>query len=58
VSGEACEYTGALLVTVKKALPSVTAAGADGGPTTLPPTNVPSGADTANTAGTRESRAA
>ena len=55
---EACEYSGALLVTVKKALPSLTAAGADGGPTGLPATNVPSGADTDDTAGTCESSVA
>ena len=52
------ECTGALLVTVKNALPFVFAAAADGGPAVVPATNVPPGAETDDTSGTRDSAAA
>ena len=42
-------------MTVRKALPSVTAVADVGGPTRRPPTNVPFGDDTEDTAGTWES---
>ena len=49
---EACEYSGALLVTVKKRGAAVVIpVGAEGGPTSAPATNVPSGADTDDTSG-------
>ncbi len=47
-----------MLSTVRKALPAICPAGADGGPTRLPSTNVPVGADTAETSGTRDRSAA
>ena len=43
---------------MRKALPAICPAGADGGPTRLPSTNVPVGADTAETSGTRDRSAA
>ena len=55
---EACENSGAVLATVKNALPPVIPVGADGGPTRLPATNVPVGADTAETSATRDRSAA
>ena len=51
---EASENSGAVLPTVKNALPSLIAA-ADGGPTSEPATNVPPGADTDDTSGTCDS---
>ena len=44
--------------TVKNALPFVIATAADGGPTVVPATNVPPGAETDDTSGTRDSAAA
>src|ERR687892_310142 len=38
--------SGAVLLTVRNALPSLTAVAADGGPAGLPPTNVAPGAET------------
>src|SRR6478735_6328014 len=55
---EAGEYSGALLVTVRNALPSLSAVVADGGPTRAPATNVPAGEETDSTSATRESWAA
>ena len=46
------------VLTVKKALPSLIPAGPEGGPASLPPTNVPPGEDTDDTSGTRDSAAA
>ena len=47
-----------MLLTVRKALPPATPVGADGGPTMVPATKVPLGADTADTSGTRDRSAA
>src|SRR6201993_5590933 len=55
---EACENSGAVLVTVRNALPSANPVAAAGGPIGFPPTNVPLGADTADTSGTRDKSAA
>ena len=56
---EACEYSGALLVTVKKgAAVGDRGRGRGRSDNDVPPTNVPSGADTDDTAGTCESCAA
>jgi hypothetical protein len=55
---EACENSGALLATVRNALPSLMAVAAEGGPTNLPATNEPSGADADDTSGTWDSCAA
>jgi hypothetical protein len=54
---DASENSGALLPTVRKALPFLAAVGAGGGPTGAPSTNAPSGDDTDVTSGTRESAA-
>ena len=55
---ERSENSGAVLSTVRKALPSAWPAGADGGPASLPETNVPTGAETAETSVTRDRFAA
>jgi hypothetical protein len=55
---EAWENSGAVLFTVRKALPSAVPVAAAGGPTFVPPTNVPLGAVTADTPGTRDRWAA
>src|ERR1700730_1548932 len=55
---EASENSGAVLSTVRKALPCDAPLGAEGGPTLAPPTNVPIGADTAETSGTLDNSAA
>ena len=55
---EACENSGAVLATVKNALPSANPVAAAGGPTRLPATNVPVGAVTDDTSGTRDRSAA
>ena len=52
------ENSAAVLRTERNALPSATPVGADGGPTLLPPTNVPPGAETSDTSGTRDRSAA
>ena len=52
------ENSGAVLPTVRNALPSLIAVAADGGPTSMPSTNVPPGADTDDTSGTCDSSAA
>ncbi len=55
---EASENSLVVLRTVKNALPSAMPAGADAGPTLLPPTKVAVGADTSDTSGTRDRSAA
>src|SRR6478752_9283621 len=50
--------SGAVLPTVRNALPSLTPVSIDGGPAGLPSTYVPPGADTADTSGTCDSAAA
>ena len=55
---EAAVNSGALLCTVRNALPLATPVGADGGPASSPATNVPAGVDTPNTSETCERSAA
>jgi hypothetical protein len=55
---EACEYSRAVELTVKKAPPSFNPFAADAGPARSPPTNVPPGEDTEDTSGTSDSAAA
>jgi hypothetical protein len=43
-----------VLSTVRNAVPSASLVGADGGPASLPATNVPIGAETAETSATRD----
>src|SRR4029078_11748064 len=57
-ASEASLNSGAVLPTVRNALPSLNPVAADGGPVGLPPTNVPPGADTDDTSGTCDSAAA
>ena len=57
-ASEASANSGALLPTVRNALPSLIPVAADGGPAGLPPTNVPPGDDTEDTSGTCDSCAA
>jgi hypothetical protein len=57
-ASEASVNSGAVLLTVRNALPSLTAVAADGGPAGLPPTNVLPGAETDVTSGTCDSSAA
>lgn len=52
------ENSGAVLLTVRNALPSLSPVAPAGGPTRVPPVKVPPGADTADTSGTRDSAAA
>jgi hypothetical protein len=51
---EASEFSRAVLLTVRNALPSFHPVGVDGGPTRAPSTNVPLGADTAETSCVRD----
>src|SRR6478736_2457032 len=51
-ASEASLNSGAVLPTVRNALPSLNPVAADGGPAGLPPTNVPPGDDTDDTSGT------
>ena len=55
---DASENSIVVLRTVRNALPWAMAVGAEGGPTRLPPTNVPPGAETSDTSGTRDRSAA
>ncbi|CKP48461.1 Uncharacterised protein [Mycobacterium tuberculosis] len=55
---EARENSGAVLLTVRNALPSANPVAPRGVPTQLPSTNVPVGAATADTSGTRDNSAA
>jgi len=55
---EAVEYSGAALVTERNTLPSISPVAAVGGPTNVPSTNAPVGAETDITFGTPDSRAA
>ena len=57
-SCDAAENNGAVLPTVRKALPAFTAVAATGGPIFAPPTKAPVGAVTTETSTTRDSRAA
>ena len=57
-SGDAAENNGALLPTVRRALPFCIAVAATGGPIFAPPTKAPVGTLTAVTSTTRESSAA
>ena len=55
---DASENSGAVLVTVKNALPSFIPVAAEEGPAGAPSTNVPPGADTDDTSCTRDSSVA
>src|SRR5258707_14456298 len=55
---DACENSGAVLLTVRNALPSTNPVAATGGPAGVPLTNVPLGAVTADTSGNRDRFAA
>src|SRR4029453_6665954 len=55
---EASENSGAVLSTVRNALPCDTPVGDDGGPVDAPATYVPVGAETAQTSGPRHNSAA
>ena len=55
---EASENSGAVVDTVRNALPSASPVAAEGGPTRFPATNVPVGAETAETSATRDRSAA
>ncbi len=57
-ASDASENSGALLPTVRNALPSFNPVAAEGGPAGAPSTNVPVGEETDDTSGTRESSAA
>src|SRR6185312_8957777 len=54
----AAENSGAVLLTVRNALPRANPVAPAGGPTRFPPVKVPAGADTAATSGTRDRSAA
>src|ERR1700712_3833409 len=53
-ASDASENNGAVLPTLRKALPRATYPLGDGGATRAPPTNVPAGPDTVDTSGTRD----